>query len=321
MTDDPLHFHHVACDLCGSEEKTRFLLPHLLPEGLPEAPLVVRCNGCGLLYTDPRPDEAGVTRLYRKHYDTGGGKPVGGRVQKLVRGFRLLRRLWHGYCGHYLGEVLDKVKGRVLDVGCGTGGLLDELRQAGCETCGVELNPDSVKTCLEKGLDVRCGDLSGMDFPDDMFDTVILWHSLEHLPSPREALAKIMHILKPGGKLFIYSPNAGSYLARYFAEDWWAWQVPFHFYHFTVATIRRLCGDLGYTIVKCGSKTPEFFLHKSIQARLTHGQPGRIFGLLPRAVYRTLMFRLSAAPVLRLLDLAMPDRGECLTVEVEKPGQ
>ena len=319
MTDELLHFYHVACDLCGDEEKTRFLSPRVLPGGLPETPLVVRCNGCGLLYTDPRPDQPGITRLYRKHYDSNGTKPVTNPAYKMVKSRRWLRRLWHGYCGQYLGEVLGKVKGRALDVGCGTGGLLDELRQAGCEASGVELNADSVRTCHEKGLDVRCGDLLDMDFSDNFFDSVILWHSLEHLPSPRQAIAKIRRILKPGGRVFIYSPNADSYLSRYFAEDWWAWQVPFHFYHFTVSTIRRLCSDLGYTIMKCGSKTPEFFLQKSIQSRYTHGQPGPIFKLLPQAFYRTLPFRLSVAPVLRLLDLAMPGRGECLTVELEKP--
>jgi SAM-dependent methyltransferase len=217
--------------------------------------------------------------------------------------------------------MLGKAKGRVLDVGCGTGGLLEELRQAGCDVCGIELNPDSVKTCLDKGLNVQSGTLLNTDFPDNTFDTVLLWHALEHLISARKSLETIMRILKPGGRVFIYSPNAESYIARYFRENWWAWHVPFHFYHFTPATIRRLAEEFGYIVVKCGSKTPEHFVRKSIETLVDAGRRGTIFRIVPRFFYRTLVFRLMAAPVFRLLDLAMPGRGECIAVELQKPGR
>lgn len=317
MIDHSLQMHPVLCDLCGTKENTRFLLPCMVPEELPEAPWVVRCNHCGMLYTDPRPDIPGMTRLYQRYYDSSNGSV--NRVLKKAKSYGWLRRLWHVYCGQYLTEMLGKATGRVLDVGCGTGGLLDELRQAGCDVHGIELNPDSVKTCIDKGLDVQCGALLNLEVPENSFDTVVLWHALEHLISARKALEKIMRILKPGGRVFIYSPNANSYVARYFRENWWAWHVPFHFYHFTPATICRLAGDLGFTMVKCGSKTPEYYIHKSIESLLNSKKRGCVFRLLPKAFYRWVGFRLMVAPVCRVLDLVMPKSGECLTVELQKP--
>lgn len=314
-----IRLHHVGCDFCKHVENTRILRPTPAPEELPEPCYIVRCVHCGMLYTDPRPDEASVTLLYRRYYNLAVKSAESEPLKNLVRATPWLRRLWHAYNGQYLGEVLSKISGKVLDVGCGAGDILEDLLKKGCEPYGVELNPDSVSICRRKGLNVQRGDISTVHFLDNYFDTVILWHTLEHLPSPTAALKEIHRILKPGGTLFIYSPNASGYLRRIFGKYWVAWHSPFHFYHFTPADITRLAGTCGYKTAYCRCATPEHFVSASICAFASHEMKRAALAALLCKFTRSLLFRLCIAPVFRVLDLILRDQGDCLTVELKKP--
>jgi SAM-dependent methyltransferase len=207
----------------------------------------------------------------------------------------------------------------VLDVGCGTGDLLEELRQKGCEAYGVEYNPSSVEVCVKKGLDVRCGNFIDTDLQEGFFDVAILWHVLEHLPSPRKALEKALRILKPGGKLFIYSPNAKSYVARIFGIYWYAWQLPFHFYHFDVRSIQRVTRECGFDIHKIRTISPEYFVAHSLKKALSGTQSVMCRFFYWPNLFRSLPFRLVIAFLLRLADSWFPLQGECLRVELQKP--
>ncbi|MDD5673067.1 MAG: class I SAM-dependent methyltransferase [Chitinivibrionales bacterium] len=312
-----INLEQVGCDLCGQTGNTRVILPAGAPTELPEPCYIVRCNSCGMLYTNPRPDERSITLLYRKYYESTERKTSVGAAKKLIKNKPWLRRLWHAYNGQYLSEVLQKARGTVLDVGCGTGGLLDELAKKGCSTFGIELNPDSVKTCRCKGLDVRCGDLSNIDFPDRTFDTVILWHVLEHVPSPAATLRKIERILKPGGRLFINVPNAESYARKLFGKYWVAWHVPFHFSHFKIKTIQKYAVQAGFPVISCKSATPEYFIPRSIKLFLNRKKDFNQSGLILIIVF-SLPFRLALALLLRLLDLLFWGGGESLNIELSK---
>ncbi len=278
------------------------------------------CLGCGLLYTNPRPTSEGISQCYEGYYSTGALADAKSTVTGNVKSHGTLRTLWHHLCGQYLSEVLAKTHGKVLDVGCGTGDLLEELHQKGCETYGVEFNPNSVEACLRRGLDVQCGNFIDTDLPEDFFDVVILWHVLEHLPSPRKALEKALKTLKPGGKLFIHSPNAKSYVARIFGIHWYAWQLPFHFYHFDVRSIQRVARECGFNLIKIRAISPEYFIAHSLGAALSGTQNALCRFLYRPKLFRSLSFRLSVAFLLRLADSCLPLQGECLRVELQKPG-
>ncbi|MBN2038029.1 MAG: class I SAM-dependent methyltransferase [Chitinispirillaceae bacterium] len=309
----------VVCDLCGGSECVPYLKPVSIITPLYDECRIVMCSGCGLLYTNPRPTREGIAQCYDGYYSARVPVVAAHAVARKVKANRPLRTLWHLFCGQYLSEVLAKTHGNVLDVGCGTGELLEELRQKGCETHGVEFNPASVHVCIKKGLDVRCGNFTDTDFQNDFFDTVIFWHVLEHLPSPRKALKKALHILKPGGTLFIYSPNAKSYLARVFGIHWYAWQLPFHFFHFDVRSIQRVAGECGFDFIKIRAISPEYFVAHSLRMALSGTKSAlRRFFYRPK-LYHSLPFRLTIAFILRLADTCFPLRGECLRVELRKP--
>jgi 2-polyprenyl-3-methyl-5-hydroxy-6-metoxy-1,4-benzoquinol methylase len=315
-TRDP-EIEYVRCDLCGADTTVPFA-GHCPPVSTLEK--VVRCIECGLVYTNPRPTPSRLASMYAKYHDIGIAKVERRRESRMQRlkQIKFLRRLWHWYCGQYLGEVLAAASGKVLDVGCGTGDLLEELKNMGCEPYGIEPSADAVRSCLKRGLKVSEGGLDDVDFSENFFNGVVLWNALEHIPSPRQGLAKIRGMLKLGGRVYIFVPNVESYPAKLFGHHWIGWHMPFHFHHFDVATMRRLAHESGLAIVKIRTVTPEYHLGYSLRAWLSPNTSVVARMILASKITNSLAFRLATAPLMRLLDLCLPGKGEFLAVELAR---
>jgi 2-polyprenyl-3-methyl-5-hydroxy-6-metoxy-1,4-benzoquinol methylase len=119
------------------------------------------------------------------------------------------------YFNEVRSEVLELVHGvpeRVLEVGCGTGALLEELHRRGSKTlCGIEVRPDvaelaRARDCVEE---VVVGDVESeaIDFEHENFDLVVASHVLEHLVNPWNAVSRLAGWIRPGGQLVGAVPN------------------------------------------------------------------------------------------------------------------
>ena len=104
---------------------------------------------------------------------------------------------------------------RVLEIGCGGGGLLRLLRERGAVAVGI----DTLEIALElaRGRDdppgrlydvIRIGEDGALPFRDAAFDAVIGQHVVEHLPDADAALREWKRVLAPGGRLALATPNA-----------------------------------------------------------------------------------------------------------------
>lgn len=137
--------------------------------------------------------------------------------------------------------------GTLVDVGCGTGGYLAEMRALGWRAIGVEPSPDAARTARERlGLDVREGTLEQAALPAGSADVVTMRMVLEHVPDPRRTLAEVRRILRPGGRLLLSVPNAGSLEPLAFGPRWSAWELPRHLSHFTPASLGRMLRQAGF---------------------------------------------------------------------------
>lgn len=137
--------------------------------------------------------------------------------------------------------------GRVLDIGCGSGGYLAFLAGLGWTCHGVEPGSNSRDYAQGVlGLTVHPGPLKACRFPDQWFDVVTMWHVIEHLADPLETLREIHRVLKRDGIVLLRTPNVESWEARVFQGSWYGVDAPRHLYLFSPQTLGALLVKAGF---------------------------------------------------------------------------
>jgi SAM-dependent methyltransferase len=181
-----------------------------------------RCAACGTATTMPWPSAAELDAAYAGWY-----RPPAGRFSG--PGDVVLRRLRARLAGR-----LDAIAppGRMLDVGAGDGNLVRALRGRGRDAEGLERADRDV------------------DDLDGEWAAVVFWHSLEHLPRAREALAHAARLLAPGGVVVLAVPNAGSLQARAFGDRWFHLDLPRHLVHLPARTLTARLRSLGLRVTR-----------------------------------------------------------------------
>jgi SAM-dependent methyltransferase len=161
----------------------------------------------------------------------------------------------------------------LLDVGCGFGAFLEAAKSVGWRVYGVEVAfaPASIAA---RHHDVFYGYLSDAPYEPNSFDVVRLNNVIEHVSSPRALLQEIRRLIRPGGLLFISTPNVTSFTAALNGMGWRYVQGESHLYLFGLRTIERLLENAGFKVVsvstpgirlidKNGSRESQpFFLRK-----------------------------------------------------------
>lgn len=145
----------------------------------------------------------------------------------------------------------------VLDVGCGSGLLVKELRNVGFSNL-TGIDPFLEKETAAVGFRLLKRDLSTLD---GVFDLIMAHHSFEHMPSPRTALADIRRLLKPGGKALIRCPVAASRAWQEYGADWVQLDAPRHLFIPSIAGFSKLAEASGLKLwkVSCDSYAFQFW--------------------------------------------------------------
>lgn len=139
---------------------------------------------------------------------------------------------------------------KLLDVGCGTGDFLNLAKSNHWQVSGVEPNFNARAIANEK-TDNSIFDIDQLlKFQKHSFDVITLWHVLEHLPKLENHLAVIESLLKPNGRLVIAVPNYKSFDANYYKNNWAAFDVPRHLWHFSQKAISKLVEKKGMEVIK-----------------------------------------------------------------------
>lgn len=303
----------VPCDLCGERDARTLFLGRDYRFGRTEQYPVVECKSCGLVRLNPRPTREALDSMYESEYPVG----MAPSPDQGMRRWKSLRRLWHGVTGSYGDRLIARAYGRVLDVGCGDGKFLFSLQEKGCEVYGIEVNPRCVESCCASGLTVFNGTLEEANLADASFDCVILSQVLEHLGSPTRALKEIHRILRPGGRIFVFCPNGDGYLRDLFGTSWHGWHIPFHLHVFTRRTLARLAHQAGFEVARIRTVTPDDFCTTSLKAYLFGSRAG-VRTVERGQPFDSVLFRALACPWLRLADLVLHGKGDCLDAELVK---
>ncbi len=196
-----------------------------------------KCLDCGVLYQNPQPIPKDILSRYAEEYyqyELANEENFFGLMMLGLRdvGFEEFE------------ASLPRTK-RFLDIGCATGRLLQEMRQRGWETQGVEVCEPSARHAREKrGLDVFLGNLESSPFSENSFDAIHFSHVIEHVNDPFAFLSKVARLLKPEGQAFIVTPRYTGLQARLFKTRWRS-AIADHLYLFSRKTLVRLCRRAG----------------------------------------------------------------------------
>ena len=129
------------------------------------------------------------------------------------------------------------LKGKILDIGAGTGDFLLGCKNQNWDILGIEPNDKAKRIAVGKG--VKFGDKIEK-LESNSFDVITMWHVLEHVPDVEHQVAELKRLLKPSGTIIIAVPNFKSYDAKYYKEFWAAYDVPRHLWHFSKTAIEKL---------------------------------------------------------------------------------
>lgn len=256
----PLSLELPVCNYCGKSDALILYGARDHLYGMdPREFRVVRCS-CDLVYLSPRPVRADLARAYPAEYFWN--------AFDVVPAAGVLDAAWNAWATQlvrrrvgYLRRALGSAAGPVLDVGCGRGLFLRELARAtGREVHGVDLQEDNVRYLAEAHPEVHVHHADFLDWegPEGGFAGVTMWHLLEHLSDPREALRKAGRLLAPGGMLVLGTQNFEALSRRLMKERWTLNDVPRHLYHFTERTVRRHLEAEGFEVAWVTHLT-EFF--------------------------------------------------------------
>lgn len=234
-----------------------------------------RCSSCDSGYLDPRPVSASLARAYAGYYTHDAEDRPLVRRKGYLRSF--LHDLVNGYQNHryrvkrspvrksgrWLLRLMPSLRagadaecrhlprlppggGRLLDIGCGNGGFLALAKQAGWEVEGIDFDPVAAETARGRGLDVRCGDYELLDEKLERYDVITLCHVIEHVQDPRHLLQRIYASLKPGGLLWLDTPNLRSLGALRFGPAWRDLDPPRHLVLFNPKSLRQCLRQAGF---------------------------------------------------------------------------
>lgn len=236
-----IEFEEVDCPLCGGAKFRRLLSSRDYQYGVPGDFHIVKCVNCNLAMQNPRPTAQSLAGLYPEDYEphTLVGR-IGGE-EAFIAGQQGRRMLVEKFMG----------RGRIVDIGSGDGRFLLCMKRAGWEVDGCELVERAAGFQRDKlGLNVRTGGLIEAGFEAGSFDAATLWSVLEHLHNPLEVLVEVRRVLKPGGLLIIGVPNFDSLERRIFQSRWFSLWLPYHLFHFTPRTLRKMIDAAGLELDK-----------------------------------------------------------------------
>jgi 2-polyprenyl-3-methyl-5-hydroxy-6-metoxy-1,4-benzoquinol methylase len=195
----------------------------------------VECRDCRLLTLSPIPSPESLAEHYSKRAVSGNYEPqkAAERLPTSVAIFDLI-------------EKHSARPGRIFDIGCFDGQLLDIAKVRGWKTWGLELQGAAAQHAA-KSHHVSTATVEDyqVEAPHS-FDVVSAIGLIEHVRDPLAFMSLAQRLLVPGGVLVIQTPNWGSVPARLMQRYWMPIAAPEHIYYFSHHNLKRLCARFGF---------------------------------------------------------------------------
>ena len=245
------------------------------------------CQSCSAAYLDPRPDMQSIGKAYSNYFthekfapeknwldeNTAHStswlsslrqwgraglngyrnarwnmalEPANAWGRWLVPCILPLRSLVINHMRH-LPRRLPRIGARLLDVGCGNGDFLQLAQAAGWDVKGVDFDPLAVAAARKHNLDVRHGGLEQVEEDKGTYDWITCSHVIEHVHDPVQWIHDMHALLRPGGTLWLQTPNIGSWGHQKFGPNWRDLDPPRHLVLFTLPGMCKALTNAGFS--------------------------------------------------------------------------
>ena len=276
------------CPICQSAARTVLYdnLTDTLFRCAPGRWTLHACNGCGTAYLDPRPSATSIGKAYAQYcthpaaIDPAAGRNAPGWrsalrtfVRASLNSYRNARwqmaltpsNAWGRHVVPLVSPVRASIEqqmrhmpsqppdrqGRLLDVGCGNGAFLKMAQAAGWSVQGIDFDPIAVAEARRQGLAVDLGGIDQLADQAQTYDWITCSHVLEHVHEPQQLLQSLHCLLRPGGTLWLQTPNLESIGHRAYGPHWVGVDAPRHLTLLTLPALRSALEKAGFRTKFC----------------------------------------------------------------------
>lgn len=276
----------MKCIVCESEDFFRKFTGRDLLLNLERDFHLFECKKCKLVTLEPKLSADELEKFYPKEYISFPLSISSERniFSKIDRQFGVDKRV---------ARILrkQKIPGKILDIGCATGVFLNEMKNKGWESYGIEPNAFAANYAKDQfGLKITNISFEESNFSGSFFDVITMWDVLEHVISPDWVLQEIYRILKPNGLLVISMPNSDSIDRKIFGKYWAGWDIPRHNNVFNSKNINSYLSKFNFHLEEISSFTGRhgvlvlsinFYLNKKKQSEKVK----RIINIIIKSIF------------------------------------
>lgn len=257
----------IDCKICHNSTGNKSHLTREMMFGYRDSFDYLECQACGCLQISSIPNT--LSKYYPENYYSFDN--VSFIKKDFLRNFVATQRAeYYLYQQNILGMILSrkyakhtsysnsslhffdwlrkakvKLYYKILDVGCGAGQLLNDLREQGFSKligtdCFIKDN-----IFYDNGVKILKKDITELE---EEFDFIMLNHSFEHMPEPLSALKELWRVLKPNRYVLIRIPVASSFAWRKYGINWFQLDAPRHFFLHTIESMKLLSNQVGFQV-------------------------------------------------------------------------
>ena len=228
--------HYSTCPVCGSDQINHALNAKDYTVSNTEFE-IVQCAKCTLRFTQNVPAENSIGKYYQSENYISHTNSRKGFINNI---YHFVRKITLADKRRLIANATGLKNGTLLDIGAGTGAFVQNMKQNGWQTTGMEPDEEtrSRAASLHK-VNLLPADVF-YNFPAESFNVITMWHVLEHVHDLHAYIKKLKEVLKYGGLIFIAVPNYTCYDAKVYDKYWAAYDVPRHLYHFSPESVRQL---------------------------------------------------------------------------------
>jgi SAM-dependent methyltransferase len=264
--------HSNNCNLCGEEVREESIIRR------DPSIRLAKCPSCGLVFDFDMEDTPSLLYQFGKVF--GGGLTFQKNTPTIIEEYDRKNELVLGAEIERITRETGSGGKRLLDFGCGTGGLLLEAKRSGFQVCGVETH-EAAFAYARRARDLPVYESIEelrSERGEDVFDVVVARHTVEHVSNPKQTFREFRGLLRPGGLLVIIVPHFNFFTRRILPNSMPRISYGFihkgHQYYFTKNTLSEYLKGAGFPDIEIRYSILGGFLSRWPQGAEGSGKPG-----------------------------------------------